>query len=283
MGNKVVKPIDISPILDKDSEYGEEINLDEYILGKPIYTSNVFEGIKYEKYVTQLSKIKNEINKWEFNRDISQDHIEKIKSEITVMEYPHLMGSIKLAKDIRTEEVKLLDGQHRYESLWRLREKNADFDMPIEIDIYYVDDIHDNMALNTLFKRANNNKNIQDIDIPGDKLMRLMQMLVDKWPKNIKDTDKNANRPNITARELSKKLNLVISDSQLNSEEIFDEIVKINEWYHNASIKDIFGRDRATASANKIKAYELKAKRDEFYLNMDCKLNVDWWINNLSI
>lgn len=57
----------------------------------------------------------------------------------------------------------------------------------------------------------------------------------------------------------------------------------MNEWYHNASIKDIFGRDRATASANKIKAYELTAKRDEFYLNMDCKFNVDWWINNLSI
>jgi hypothetical protein len=96
-----------------DSE-NDDIHIDEYVLGLPLFENIVFNGIKWTKHITLYSKIKNEFPAWQFNRDICNDHIENIKKGILSMEYKHIMGSFKIAKSSKTGEIKLLDGQSSF-------------------------------------------------------------------------------------------------------------------------------------------------------------------------
>lgn len=92
-----------------ESEESEEFDLDTYIFGEPIYSAKVFDGIHYEKYITKISKIKNVVNKWEFNRKVSQEHVDNIKKSVLSQKFPYFMGSIKIVK-IDDDDYRLIDG-----------------------------------------------------------------------------------------------------------------------------------------------------------------------------
>lgn len=164
---------------------------------------------------------------------------------------------------------------HRFVSLIQMREENPEFDMEVEVDIYNVPDIEDNMQLNDLFKRANNNKNIEDKDIPGEKIIEVIDNMVKMWPKNIKtQEDKGAYKPNITKRDLYLALKPIINKSNKKSDEIYNIIVDINKKIGSTSLKNLFGRERV--AERKLNIYE-KAQKNQFYLNMDCVMNISWW------
>lgn len=192
------------------------------------------------------------------------------------MEYKHIMGSFKIAKSSKTGEIKLLDGHHRSEALKKIREENNDFDMLIEIDVYEVPDINNNMELNSLFKIANNNKNIESGDIPGNKIVELIDSMIKLWPKNIKTSElKSAYRPNITSRALYQALNLRVSESPLSNDEIMTKIINLNGCIREMSLKKMFGR--SNIAKTKLNILE-KAKKNDFYLNLDCKMDLQWWV-----
>lgn len=267
-------------ILESD-ESESECDLNFYILGEPLYEMKVLNGIKFEKYITNISKMKNEINKWEFNRNISKEHVQNIVSAIREQKYPHLMGSIKIVKSIEDSTCKLIDGMHRFTSLIQLREEDPNFDIEVEVDIYYVPDINDNLQLNDLFKRANNNKNIEEKEMPGTKIIEVIDKMIKKWPQNIKTGDgAGAYRPNITRRDLYLALKSRIEQSKQNSDEIFARIIVINDLIGSTNLKKLFGKDKV--ADRKIRIYE-KAQKNKFYLNMDCLMNKEWWVSQIKI
>jgi hypothetical protein len=165
---------------------------------------------------------------------------------------------------------------HRSEALKNIREENNDFDMLIEIDVYEVPDINNNMELNSLFKIANNNKNIESGDIPGNKIVELIDSMIKLWPKNIKTNElKSAYRPNITSRALYQALNLRVSESPLSNDEIMTKIINLNVCIGEMSLKEMFGR--SNIAKTKLNILE-KAKKNDFYLNLDSRTNLEWWV-----
>lgn len=133
------------------------------------------------------------------------------------------------------------------------------------------------MQLNDLFKRANNNKNISDKDIPGSKIIEVVDRLVKKYPKNIKtQEDKGAYKPNITKRDLYLALKPIINKSNKNSDEIYNKIIDINNIIGSTSLKNLFGKDKV--AERKLNIYE----KHNFYLNLDCIKNINWWINHID-
>lgn len=261
-----------------ESEESEEFDLDTYIFGEPIYSTKVFDGIHYEKYITKISKIKNVVNKWEFNRKVSQEHVDNIKKSVLSQKFPYFMGSIKIVK-IDDDDYRLIDGQHRVESIWQLRESDFDFDMDVEVDLYHLLNAEDNLLVKELFKCANNNKNVEDKDVPSTKIIKVIDALVKKWPNNIK-TKENAGayKPNVTSRELYLKLKPIINMSNLDSESIIKKIYVLNDRIGDTKLRQLFGRDKV--AERKLKIHE-KAEKHKFYLNMDCIMNIDWWVNQV--
>ena len=67
--------------------------------------------------------------------------------------------------------------------------------------------------------------------VTGRKVLEVITYMLQKWPKNIK-TDENAgvHRPNITKRDLFKRLNYVISASDKSAEDIMADIVAKNDF-----------------------------------------------------
>ena len=116
--------------------------------------------------------------------------------------------------------------------------------------------------------------------VTGDKVQEVITYMVQKWPKNIK-TDENAgaHRPNITKRDLFKRLNYVIAASDKSVEDIMAEIVAKNDFIKTISKQRLFGR---RPPKKQLSMFD-RAKKNNFYLNLDCNRDIDWWISSLRL
>ena len=248
--------------------------------GTLVMTKLVFNGAKFEKYIAPVSKITQDIPKWPFNRDIDPDHVDKIKRDLLAMRHPHLIGSLKLVKSRQDGTIRLLDGQHRHLALSQIMQSRPDFVMDVEVDVYYVTDVNNDLDLDDLFRKANCNLNVKQEALPGRKVLEVITYMVQKWPKNIK-TDENAGayRPNITKRDLFKRLKFVIEASNKSAEEIMAEIVAKNESIKMIRLEELFGRSPPKKQLNIFD----RARKNDFYLNLDCNRDIDWWISSLHL
>jgi hypothetical protein len=198
------------------------------------------------------------------------------------MKQPHFIGSIKIARsknDYNT--MKIIDGFHRHQCLMSIMKDNPYFDMPIDIDVYYVDDVEKcDMDLRELFIRANKNLNIEQEDVPEIKIIEVINKMIALWSSSIKTTEnKAAYRPNVTKRalyEVMKKNNSKFKDR--SSSDIFKRIVHINNMISTMPMAKLFGRTEPSKA--KLATYE-RAKTKGFFLNMDCKFALNKWIDIL--
>lgn len=267
---------------DDETESNNSITIDEYIFGKPLYSEVIFENMIHEKYHLSSSKLIVNIAQWEYNRLIDNDHVTKLKNELKNMVYPHFFGSIKIAY-INSDKIKLLDGGHRCAAICELMKENKTFDMYLDVDLYKINNIEESdcdLDLLDIFLKMNSNKQIKKEDIPENKIVEIINMMIEKWSKNIKvDESKEAYRPNITKRELYQKLKVLNTDFTVknkSSKEIFENICLINDKISKMSLYKLFGRN--TVSQKKLSAYE-RAKKHDFYLNLDCQYDIDTWIS----
>lgn len=255
----------------------------EYILGDPLYETMVFGGIVLKKFRARASRFIPNVTGWAYNRNIDESHVENIKECVLSMEYPHLIGSFKIVcSNDGTQPPKLLDGHHRKMAIERLLHENDVFDMDVDVDVYYIDDVENDNMVRDLFIKANNNRNVNPSDIPDILVMMVVDKMLQKWPKNIKvDERKGARRPNITKRDLVKHLKSVLSDERHSvddADQIFHKIVIINNGIRLMPLKDLFGTNNP--SDRKINSWN-RASENNFFLNLDCRRSIDVWVKEI--
>jgi len=271
---------DDDEITSDDNE--SHVDLDDYIFGKPLYTEMIFENIIHEKYRVAASKLVNNVEQWEYNRMIDSDHVKSLVKSLKLQKYPHFFGSIKVAFTT-SDTIKMLDGGHRCAAICEMIRENNEFDMFLDVDVYkFTETLEDgdaDLELLDIFVKANSNKQIHVSDLPENKVIEIINMMIAKWPKNIKtDETKGAYRPNITKKSLFQHLKVITQDytlKQKTSKEIFQNICLMNEKLGNMSLYKLFGRHKV--SQQKLSAYE-KAKKNDFYLNLDCLYSIDVWV-----
>lgn len=263
----------------KRDDDDELVDLKEYILGDVLYTNIVMENTPYEKYVTKASKLVQNIAGWSYNRVIDEVHVKDLAKSLRNMKHPHFVGSIKLARTSSNLKLRLLDGQHRLAAVSALMKDNGSFDMDIDVDVYVVDGDED-IEMCELFIKANANKNVDVDDIPDAKIIETINTLIEFWPESIKtDEDKRACRPNVHKRVLYNALKKVMDKHADCAPRILArKVFAMNETIKGKSLVDIFGTEHPTKTQMAI--YE-KARKKDFFLNMDCIYHVDKWTNLL--
>jgi hypothetical protein len=268
-----------------DEEMCDPIHVtSDYILGDPIYEGYVLQGILHRKFITKASKFIPNVTDWAYNRNIDLTHVKGIQDDVLQMAHPHLIGSFKIVKTIDdSQPPKLLDGHHRKMALEGIMRDNEQFDMDVDVDVYYVTDVDNcDREVRDLFVKANNNRNVDPEDIPDILVMLVIEKMIQRWSKNIKQVDgKKANRPNITKTCLVQHLKPILNNATFSTNDadrIFQKIVDINNRIRLMSLKDLFG----TNSPAKRKLGSLqKASESGFFLNLDCKHSIEVWTRGL--
>jgi hypothetical protein len=274
---------------EEDDNQTEESDVDmttstEYILGEMKHETRVFNGIVHRKYTTKASRFIPNVTGWAYNRNIDMDHVKNIREDLLKMSFPHLIGSFKIVKTMDdTQSPKLLDGHHRKAALDLILHENDQFDMDIDVDVYYVSDVDQcDREIRELFIKANSNRNVDAKDIPDILVMLVVEKMIQKWPKNIKvDETKGANRPNITKRDLVQHLKPILTNERFSTDDaemIFQKIVDINNRIRLSPFKALFGK--TNPAEKKVRCLN-KASETNFFLNMDCKMSIDVWVKEL--
>jgi hypothetical protein len=268
-----------------DDEEGE-CDVTDFVLGKPLYTRIVFDDTVFTKHVCDFRKICPNVLNWAYNRNMDLLHVDRILCGLKDMKCPHLVGSIKVVKDGITNTLTVLDGQHRVMALLKLMGECPHINMDIEVDVYHISDVtKDDIEIKELFLKANNNKNVSIDDLPETKVIKVIDGMIEIWPKCIKTRDDQvtAYKPNITKRELYTVMKKHFHDTPTlavkSSGEILKAIVTINTNMRTKPLKELFGRE--TPSRKKISMYE-KAMKHDFFLNLDCKIGLTVWLSMLK-
>lgn len=256
----------------------------EYVLGSPFFSTTVLHGIRYEKFITRISKLIPNVSSWAYNRSIDEAHCKRIQEELLTMKYPHLIGSFKIAKSSdEAQPMKLLDGHHRKSALENILKIHPEFDMEVEVDVYYVNDVENcDKELREIFIRANNNRNVSIMDVPSIIAVEVIDKMIAKWPNNIKtDDSKGAIKPNVTKRELYKYIKDALEKERftgMDAVQIFNKIEAMNNKLRLMPMKELFGR--SNPSQKKLNSHE-KALKHGFFLNLDCEYPIEKWLQML--
>ena len=267
-----------------EDDSSEEVNISEYVLGTPLYSSTVFEDIAYSKYVCDFRKIAPNVQNWAYNRKVDMKHVDNLFSHLTEMKHPHLIGSLKLVRDTATDTLTLLDGQHRVMAMLKLMQHDPHVKMDVEVDVYNIANIEtSDIELQELFLKANNNRNVLVDDLPEKKVIEIINKMIEIWPQNIKTKDdKGAIKPNVTKKELyehlKQRFNACPALCKKTPQEVLKSIVNINLQLRLKPLKELFGRE--APSKRKVSMYE-RAKKHDFFLNLDCKYNLEKWVQML--
>lgn len=256
----------------------DEVDLREYVLGSPIYTSIVFEGIHHAKFIVKASKLVPNIMSWAYNRDVDTEHVRKLQDELMSMTHPHFIGSVKLVCSSEDRMgFKLLDGQHRIMALANIMKVKPDFDMSVDVDMYCTSD---DMSTLELFIKSNNNKNVDVMDIPDRKIIEIVELCIKFWPEYIKTDDtKRANRPNIHKRALYNAIRGVADKHpDWTPKQWARRIYEMNDSLRTKPLVELFGTDKLPRQ--KLTTYE-RARKNDFFLNLDCVFCIDKWVHLL--
>jgi hypothetical protein len=272
---------------DEESVASEEVEQtwNKYVLGNPLYSDTVYNNIQYEKYRCDAKTLIPNVTNWSYNRPLDMTHVAQIKNQLRQMQHPFLIGSIKILKDLESDNLQILDGQHRVVAIHELITEDATFTLQLDVDVFVVEKIEENdISIHELFMMANNNKNISINQIPQKKTIEVIDLMRQCWPQNIKTDDKkSAYKPNITKRELYQVLNKRITEtaSLMNKsyKDIFKKIFDINAKLRVKPLKDLFGR--VAVSQRRLSMYE-KAKKHDFFLNMEGNFGLEIWVNMLE-
>lgn len=265
-------------------EDDENINISEYVLGEPLFSRVVFGDILFQKYLCDFRKIAPNVQNWAYNRKVDMKHVTALYEQLREMKHPHLIGSLKLVRDMEKDTLTLLDGQHRVMALLRLMEADAFVTLDVEVDVYNIANIEkSDIELHELFLKANNNKNVMVDDLPEKKVIEVINKMIEIWPSNIKTRDDvGAYKPNVTKRELYQCLKARFANNSAlckkSVAEILKMIININLALRMKPLKELFGRE--APSKKKIAMYE-RAKKHDFFLNLDCKYSLDKWVEML--
>lgn len=212
---------------------------------------------------------------WIYNRDINLERVDEIYNSI---KDKSMCGWTLHAFEDNKKNIRLLDGQHRYEAIKRYLSEYDIYNMcalELTIWIYMITDEESNEdELIDLFKIINSNKQINDYELPSKRKLELTRMISNDpiLSKGIKKDEKTStsNQPYIHIKEFKVIVDKILRDfPELSNDEILINIKIINNRIRylatEANFKLLFGKKEKT---DKRLALLNKCHDLNFYLNI---------------
>jgi len=282
--NLVIDSDDIS------SQDGDNNNYD--IFYEPL-TSQIWEkdGNTYNVsyHFKNIREISPFLASWCFNRKLNEDHKNKIKNDLCLQKYPHLMSSIQVVRD-KHKKCKIINGQHRLKAIEEILKSDVEmkFNMNAMFEVYDIniddiDEIDESTEIEALFTTANNSLNFKaedDHELFCKKIIIAMSNdpilsrgLIDK-------SNGRVNKPKISIKELFEafKENYQ-NNNNFKIDEIIIKIKKINNSLLMMDYMTLYGRKNP--SENKLHQ-RVKAVAIGFLLNLNCKYTPNVWIKMIK-
>lgn len=204
---------------------------------------------------------------WSSQRNLNLSHIQSLVDSLKKL--PHFMGTFKIVRD-EDGIVRLIDGQHRFHALKTIMENDSKFNCDLILELYETDKI-DSESTIQLFRNANTVLNIESKDMPDLMSHRLVERMCGRYPKMIieSEIDKRVNRPRMNKRELYLKLKEFLTETILDEEDIYKQIVDIN---------NVYGMRKRELFKKITDLMYLKAKQSGFYIGLDSNFE---WVNKI--
>ncbi len=246
----------------------EEVEIEEEDEKEEIEEEDFLKCLMYEDdnvkyYSSDIRDFIPNIKLWSSQRSINFKHVEELIKCLKIKN--HFIGTFKLIRD-KENNIRLIDGQHRFEAIKKIMENDSSFNMNIIIELYETDSMDSDYTIN-LFKEANSCLNVKETDLPNIIANKIIKNLCEKFPNMIIDIldGKRCNRPRINKRELYLNLKNYAHVSHKTEEEILEQILVKNNAYGL--------RSRQTFK-NATKIMYDKCKETGLYLGLD--LNFEW-------
>jgi hypothetical protein len=189
-------------------------------------------------YVTDARDLVPEVNNASFQRNVDQDHVNKLTEAIKYSN--HCVGTFKAV--YCNNVLELIDGQHRILALQNIMKEDALFNPELFLEVY---PITDNTSKREWFKRANNVKNFNEEDLPNniddivDEVIVQLRLVFHENIKISKVTGGKLYRPNMNEKELTQKLKAYITKNNHKYPLIIsNKIIQLNKEYGLKSRKD---------------------------------------------
>ena len=133
----------------------------------------IFENNSVKYYKTDVKKFINNIEIWCGQRQLEKEHVMSLARQFTREE--HVMGTFKLVRS-NTNNIRLIDGQHRYFALKEIIKIQPNFNCDIIIELYDTDTLESKNTLR-LFEKANNVLNVKSEDTPNKSALAIVEKL----------------------------------------------------------------------------------------------------------
>lgn len=262
-----------------DDEYLSACEEDICDVKKFNIREKTIDKINESTYLVKLSfrDLVNYTIPWSYNRTISEEKstelFESLKVDYKIPWVLHAIYDEKLSDDYI--KIQILDGQHRRKGIEDYITK-FDSDMSCDKCVWvWIYEITNSETVNlgytiNLFKKINNNKQIDENDIPDQYIIDLIHFICEnKILKNgigMKKINNTCHIPFIHQKEL----NAIFNENKnilctMKYEVILENLLKINNILSLKKYEDLYGKDKTQK-----KRYE-KAVSIKFYLNLGKK------------
>jgi len=228
---------------------------------------------------------------WIYNRNINEERVNSI--------YENIKNNIEIGwilegyEDKITNNIKILNGQHRGEAIKKYLREFDDFfvcNKDILIWIYEIEneEKQEDYIIN-LFKLLNSSIQINEYELPCKRKIELIKDVKQNniLNKGIKDDPKtnSSHQPYIHIKELKVIFDMILRENyNLSNSEIINNLVKINNIIgcicNKNSLDKLFGKKIITDKRLNIinKCNDIK-----FYLNIkESNYNKEIWINYIN-
>jgi hypothetical protein len=247
-------------------EYSDEYSGDDF--GEDFLKELVYEDDKVKFYITDARDFVPNIKIWCAQRELNNDHVNSLIK--CLKSSAHFIGTFKVVKD-KDGKIRLIDGQHRLFALKKTMETNSSFNMNIMIELYNIDDLESNKAVD-LFKEANNCLNVNPSNLPHLVSTQIVDYFAQRFPKifiDIKEGQK-CYRPKINKKEFYNKIKMYLVGSNTTAKDAIEQIILRNNSYGM--------RSRKSFKNVSVKMFE-KCKNSGCYLGLDSDYK---WVNYLD-
>ena len=248
-------------------EYEESNN---YIIIDENYDKSILIKMDYRTLIKSHC-----VKQWAYNRQLSDNVINELYESITTNN--NIKWTLTAFKERDSENLYLIDGQHRYEAI--KRKINEDIDMQYINNIYIIIYLIDNKELEVnyiidLFNKINKNTPLNNIDYPDNTIINMVEKIIkDPILKNgIKKNGRHhsSHQPFIhkkTINELLQNNKEYIID--MNIDDIIRNLKIINNRLSLMSFDEIYTKKSDINYKNWCKANKI-----QFVLGLrDCKNN----------
>lgn len=229
-------------------------------------------------YVANGREFSNHTRNWAFNREMNEEHIQKLKFDIEQSKNPSFIGTFKIAIDTQ-RRIRLMDGQHRHEVLRRIISSNVKFNMDIILEVYNVSDVNEGIDTFLLFDKCNTVLSIKEKDIPKKIYAFIVSNLTKEFPMSIKsknpETGREPNYPNLSEQRMYRELSLsnIVEKFNISERDLLNMIKEKNLLLSNKNYNEIFTHKQTDKEIERCKNALVKCRKSGFYLGLQIGIN----------